>query len=70
MTTRTTTAAQSSTELGWCAWHKGDAEGVRLIHVAYLGPGPDTPVHRSACAPCRWEYNLVPLAYPAFGGQP
>ncbi|MGW4757776.1 hypothetical protein [Streptomyces chartreusis] len=57
--------------LDWCAWHKGGhADGVRLIHIDYRGPGPDAPVPRSACAPCRWEHNLVPLAYPAFGEQP
>lgn len=54
---------QASPELGWCAWHKGHA-AVRLIHVHYEGPGPDTPVPRSACLRCRYAYNLVPLAYP------
>ena len=65
-----TCTQQNSPEVGWCAWHKGDAEGVRLINVRYLGPGPDTPVYRYACAPCRWHHNLVPLAYPAWGEQP
>ncbi|MFJ2006979.1 hypothetical protein [Streptomyces chartreusis] len=63
MTTLTiVSAGQDSPELGWCSWHRGQAADVRLIHVIEQGSGPGTAARRSACAPCRWDYNLVPLA--------
>lgn len=49
-----------STGYGWCAWHQGDARGVRLIQVHEQGSGSGGNCF--ACGPCREAYDLVPLA--------
>ncbi|WP_371670039.1 hypothetical protein OG985_21805 [Streptomyces sp. NBC_00289] len=48
------------TAYGYCSWHAGYAEGVRLIHAIEQGSGPGRTVF--ACAPCREQFRLVPLA--------
>lgn len=45
---------------GWCAWHKGHAEGVRLITAHEQGSGPGYNLF--ACPPCREMHRLVPYA--------
>lgn len=48
------------TAFGWCAWHKGMAEGVRLIEVIEQGSGRGGDLF--ACEPCRQIHRLVPYA--------
>lgn len=48
------------TSYGYCAWHQGYAQRVRLIQVVEEGSGPGT--NHFACHPCREAYDLVPLA--------
>ncbi|MGN7136757.1 hypothetical protein [Streptomyces pseudogriseolus] len=45
---------------GWCAWHEGHAEGVRLIDVIEQGSG--SGITHFACGPCRTIYGLTPFA--------
>ncbi|MGP4092567.1 hypothetical protein [Streptomyces sp. KR55] len=45
---------------GWCAWHKGTADGVRLIDVIEQGSGSGGTLF--ACGPCREVHGLVPFA--------
>lgn len=54
------TGPAEPTAFGWCAWHQGDARGVRLIAVQEQGSGPGGSLF--ACRPCRQAYDLVPLA--------
>ncbi|MEU9245898.1 hypothetical protein [Streptomyces sp. NPDC048385] len=61
-TTQTaSTAATPPAAHGWCAWHKGYSEGVRLIQAQDAGSGPSMPGF-FACTPCRGMHRLVPLA--------
>lgn len=46
---------------GYCAWHKGFAEGVRLIQ-AIEQPSSGGGANLFACAPCRHIHRLVPYA--------
>ncbi|MFB6787707.1 hypothetical protein ACFCWT_13625 [Streptomyces olivaceus] len=46
--------------IGWCAWHKDVADGVRLIQVDEQGSGRGGI--RYACEPCRERHGLVPFA--------
>ncbi|MEU7658709.1 hypothetical protein AB0B60_09530 [Streptomyces lincolnensis] len=45
---------------GWCAWHKGHAEDLRLIQIHEQGSGAGGNLF--ACGPCRQAHHLVPLA--------
>lgn len=45
---------------GWCSWHDGHAEGVRLIHAVEQASGPG--MNLSACPDCRTAHKLTPLA--------
>lgn len=45
---------------GWCSWHQASAVGVRVIQIDEQGSGSGGV--RYACAPCREEHSLVPLA--------
>ncbi|MGQ5576784.1 hypothetical protein [Streptomyces sp. ECR3.8] len=45
---------------GYCAWHQGHADGVRLIDVIEQGSGSGGTVF--ACGPCIAVNNLVPFA--------
>ncbi|MFR9800083.1 hypothetical protein ACL02U_29950 [Streptomyces sp. MS06] len=59
----THTAAPTDTptaQYGWCHWHQGVVQGVRLIDAIEQGSGPG--ITQSACRPCREEHGLVPLA--------
>lgn len=55
-----TTEEDAPTAYGWCAWHQGHAEGIRLIDAIEQGSG--SGITHFACAPCRARYGLVPLA--------
>ncbi|GHA95660.1 hypothetical protein GCM10010330_57310 [Streptomyces tendae] len=46
--------------IGWCAWHKDIADGVRVIQVDEQGSGPGGV--RRACQPCINKHDLVPFA--------
>ncbi|MDV7220627.1 hypothetical protein [Streptomyces prunicolor] len=58
--TETGTTQDSPRAFGWCAWHKGHAENVRLIDVHEQGSGVGGNLF--ACEPCRETHRLVPLA--------
>jgi len=58
--TGTTPATNTPSAYGWCAWHQGHADGVRLITVIEQGSGPGHAQY--ACRPCREAYRLVPFA--------
>lgn len=45
---------------GYCSWHGGDTDTARLINAIEQGTGPGIGLF--ACAPCRDQYKLVPLA--------
>lgn len=53
-------AQHTPTAYGYCAWHKGHAEGVRLIQAREQGSGPGYSLF--ACPPCREVHRLVPYA--------
>ncbi|MCM8548869.1 hypothetical protein [Streptomyces sp. STCH 565 A] len=46
--------------IGWCAWHKNIADGVRVIQVDEQGSGRGGV--RYACGPCQVRYDLTPFA--------
>lgn len=58
--THTPGTSNSPTAFGHCSWHRGSAEGVRLINVIEQGSGPGGGVF--ACEPCRETHRLVPFA--------
>lgn len=45
---------------GWCHWHQGHSEGIRLIDVVEQGSGSGGTVF--ACTPCIAVNGLVPFA--------
>ena len=58
-----TQAAQASntpTAFGWCAWHQGNARGVRLINIHEQGSASGGRTF--ACRSCCEAYDLVPFA--------
>ncbi|MGW5215128.1 hypothetical protein ACWEQO_29050 [Streptomyces sp. NPDC004051] len=48
------------TAFGWCHWHQGNTDGVRLIDVIEQGSG--SGITHFACEPCRGVHGLVPFA--------
>lgn len=56
----TTTDNTPRRAFGWCAWHQGHAEDVRLIQVYEQGSGPGGSLF--ACPPCQESHALVPFA--------
>lgn len=48
--------------IGYCAWHKDIARGVRLVRIHEGGSGPNAAGRKFACAPCLEKFGLVPLA--------
>ena len=48
------------TAFGWCSWHRGNADGIRLISSIEQGTGPGGTLF--ACKPCREVNRLIPLA--------
>lgn len=58
--TQPTPATDTPTAYGYCAWHRGPAEGVRVISVIEQGSGPGHVLF--ACGPCREAHRLVPFA--------
>ena len=59
-TTQPAIPQTSLTGVGWCHWHKGLGEDVRVIQVVEVPSGPGA--RHSACARCRQRRNLVPFA--------
>ncbi len=57
--THTAPPSNTPTAFGYCAWHKGHADGIRLIQVVEQGSGPGGCLF--ACTPCRAEHQLTPL---------
>jgi hypothetical protein len=45
---------------GWCHWHQGHSEGIRLIDVIEQGSGSGGTVF--ACGPCITANSLTPFA--------
>ncbi|MFJ4692858.1 hypothetical protein [Streptomyces sp. NPDC088766] len=45
---------------GWCSWHSGYAEGIRLINFQEQGSGPGGGAF--ACGPCIETHGLIPFA--------
>lgn len=45
---------------GWCHWHQGHSEGIRLIDVIEQGSG--SGITHFACGPCIRDYRLTPFA--------
>jgi hypothetical protein len=62
MTAPKAPASPEQTGYGWCAWHEGNARGVRLISIAEQGSGPGTTARRFACRSCVYAYDLAPFA--------
>ncbi|MFF5801581.1 hypothetical protein [Streptomyces albogriseolus] len=54
------TATTVPRAFGYCAWHQGHAEDVRLIDVLEQGSG--SGITHFACGPCMAAYGLVPFA--------
>lgn len=44
----------------WCSWHQGFDGTCRLVRIIEQGSGSGGGVF--ACAPCRQEHQLVPVA--------
>jgi hypothetical protein len=56
-----TDTTDTPTGYGYCSWHGGYAEDVRLIDVLEtVSRGGASATF--ACPPCREKYRLVPLA--------
>lgn len=58
-TTQPASPQTSLTGVGWCHWHKGLGEDIRLIQVVEQGSG--SGMNFFACPPCRGKFNLSPL---------
>ncbi|MEF9904764.1 hypothetical protein [Streptomyces sp. P9-A2] len=58
--TETTEEETVPTAFGWCHWHQGNTDGIRLIDVIEQGSG--SGITHFACAPCRGVHGLVPFA--------
>ena len=58
--TQNTPGTDTPRAFGWCSWHAGYSEGVRLVVVYEQGSGSGG--HVFACGPCRKEHGLVPFA--------
>lgn len=59
-TTHTPDTSNTPTAYGYCSWHQGSAEGVRMIAVHEQASGPGGGVF--ACPPCMEKHGLVPFA--------
>lgn len=58
--TDTESTPASPRAIGWCSWHKGMAEDVRLIQAVEQGSGPGMSFF--ACPRCRDKFSLPLLA--------
>jgi hypothetical protein len=58
--TQAANTGDTPTAYGWCAWHEGNARGVRLIRAIEQGSGPGGNLF--ACPSCCRVYDLVPFA--------
>ncbi|MGM9380359.1 hypothetical protein [Streptomyces antibioticus] len=55
--TQATVQEDTPTPSGWCHWHQGHADGIRLINVIEQGSGPGAT--QSACPPCISAHGLT-----------
>ncbi|MEV8031374.1 hypothetical protein [Streptomyces sp. NPDC086182] len=44
----------------WCHWHKGPSQTAVLVDAIEKNSAPPVPLY--ACAPCREQRGLIPLA--------
>lgn len=44
----------------WCHWHAGPSETAVLVDAIEKNSAPPVPLY--ACAPCREQRSLIPLA--------
>jgi len=44
----------------WCHWHKGRSETAVLVDAIEKNSAPPHPLY--ACAPCREQRGLIPMA--------
>lgn len=51
---------EPATGHGWCHWHNGVSDTLRLVQVVEQGSGIGGSLF--ACAPCRKVHGLTPLA--------
>ncbi|MET8134669.1 hypothetical protein ABZV24_22400 [Streptomyces sp. NPDC005251] len=58
--THTASTADSPQRHRWCDWHKGPSETAVLVDAIERNSAP--PIALYACAPCREQRRLVPLA--------
>lgn len=58
MSTSSSVAAFAAAD--WCHWHKGPSGTAVLVDVIEQASGPGAGLY--ACAPCREQRGLVPLA--------
>lgn len=59
-TTQPAAGETSPRAFGWCHWHGGNAEGIRLITVVEQGSG--SGITHFACPPCMALHRLTPFA--------
>jgi hypothetical protein len=59
-TTRTQAPRTDPVPAGRCDYHKGPSETAVLVDAIERNSGPPVPVY--ACAPCREQRGLTPLA--------
>ncbi|MFJ5638574.1 hypothetical protein [Streptomyces sp. NPDC093223] len=58
--TQTEDTPTSPRAIGWCHWHKGLGEGLRLIQVVEASSGPGARMF--ACGRCCTRFSLTPFA--------
>lgn len=58
--THTPPHSTDQTRADWCHWHQGASETAVLVDAIERNSAPPTPLY--ACAPCREQRGLVPLA--------
>ncbi|MFJ3141416.1 hypothetical protein ACIPJM_02990 [Streptomyces halstedii] len=56
----TTPSNAAYVPFGWCHWHKGPSGTAVLVTIIEQGSGPGAGLY--ACAPCRDQRGLLPVA--------
>lgn len=59
-TTHTPDTPDTPSAVGWCDWHEGPSQTAVLVDAVERISGPPYPLY--ACAPCREQRALIPLA--------
>jgi hypothetical protein len=60
MAERTDGSVSTAETRGWCHWHRGSSGTARLVQIIEQASGPGAGLY--ACAPCREQRGLVPVA--------